>query len=210
MLIAALKLHLFPLGLAQLFRKCNGYHGWSQPCLVKRNKQLRCAMRRAVPHRPRFLHPPACPPAAPHHVAGSTLMVCTKLLYLLHRRRGEVRLHLGGPRSTVSCREWADKGGRWSLGSTHQWHNNMEEKQRDRRRCHGDVTGLGSAVVAPGGSGVSRVIRACMWLCTVWTCLQSISQTCPKSGFCLAASPGIHSIWKNLLNYTRKNWPSYN
>lgn len=80
----------------------------------------------------------------------------------------------------------------------------MEDKQCNRRWYHRDITGLGAAVVTSGSSAVSCVIQACTWPCTVWTCLQSITQVaCPKSNFCLAASPGLHSIWKKLLNYIR-------
>lgn len=93
-----------------------------------------------------------------------------------------MHLQLRAPWATVSCEEHAGRGGHRSLGSPRQWHSNMEEKQCNGR-WYRDATGLGAAVVTASGSGVSCVIQARTWPCTVRTCLQSITQTCPKTSF---------------------------
>lgn len=163
-------------------------------------------MQCAVPHQPLFFHPLTGPPAALHHVTDSCMDWCK---HGLHQAAVPPMLPMGRGVSTtrgtmVHSELWGectDRQGHWSLGSLQQQHNNMEEKQNDRRWYHRDIMGLWAAVVTSGSSGMSCVIQVCTWLCTVWTCLQSITQTCPKSNFCVAASPGLHSIQKKSLNY---------
>lgn len=75
-LITAPILYLFPEGLPQLFRKCDGCCGQSQQCLIKRNKKLCHTARCAVPHQPLLFHPPARPPAASPHITHSCLDWC--------------------------------------------------------------------------------------------------------------------------------------